>query len=497
MWLSELMDGDVGKGMNAAAFGDIQVTGITCDSREVHEGYLFAAIPGSQDDGRRFIPDALKRGAVAILAPSGTSIEQSEPPVPIITKDNPRRQYALMAARFFSNQPANIACVTGTNGKTSVVSFLRQIWGAAGQRAASAGTLGVELSEYADGAAPELRYAINLTTPDPADLHRSLAELVSHRIDHLGLEASSHGLAQYRLDGVRVAAAAFTNLTRDHLDYHGNKTVYLAAKSRLFKEIVMDGGTVVINADTPEADGLRSIATGRGLRVIDYGRDATDLVLLDVVADGTGQTFAVDIFGSRHEVRLPLPGEFQVANALAALGLAVATNVPEQMAVDALAGLKGVRGRVELVARHPNGAAIYVDYAHTPDALKSVLETLQPHLAGELHVLFGCGGDRDPGKRVEMGRCAAAGADHVVLTDDNPRSEDPAKIRKAARVGCPDALEIGDRAEAIAASIKALQPEDILVVAGKGHEPNQIVGDTAILFDDADMVRQVVQEVNA
>lgn len=497
MWLVELMDGDVGTGMNAAAFGDIQISGITCDSREVHAGYLFAAIPGAQDDGRRFIPDALKRGAAAILAPPGTTIEPPETPVPIITDDNPRRQYALMAARFFADQPANIACVTGTNGKTSVVSFLRQILAAAGHRAASAGTLGVELSGYADCAAPTLRHAINLTTPDPADLHRSLAELASHRIDHLGLEASSHGLAQYRLDGVRVAAAAFINLTRDHLDYHGDETAYLAAKSRLFAEIVVDGGVVVINADIPEADGLRSIATGRGLRVIDYGRDATDLVLVDVVADGTGQTLAVDIFGHRHDVRLPLLGAFQTTNALAALGLAVATGVSEQTAVGALAELEGVRGRIELVARHPNGAAIYVDYAHTPDALKSVLETLRPHLAGELHVVFGCGGDRDPGKRVEMGRYAAAVAEHVILTDDNPRTEDPAEIRKAARVGCPDALEIGDRAEAITAGVKALQPGDILVVAGKGHEPGQIVGNTIIPFDDADVVRQVVQGMNA
>ncbi len=491
------MDGDVGTGMNAAAFDDIQIAGITCDSREVHEGYLFAAIPGTQDDGRRFIPDALRRGAAAILAPPGTVIELSDIPVPIITDENPRRQYALMAARFFTNQPAIIACVTGTNGKTSVVSFLRQIWAATGHSAASAGTLGVELSSDVDGVEPVLCHPINLTTPDPANLHKSLAELAGQGIDHLGLEASSHGLAQFRLDGVRVTAGAFTNLTRDHLDYHGDEVAYLAAKSRLFAEIVVDGGAAVINADIPEADGLRAVANRRGLRVIDYGHSATDLVLTEIAADGTGQILGLDIFGHRHDIRLPLPGKFQVSNALAALGLALATGVSEQTAISALAGLEGVRGRIELVARHPNGAAIFVDYAHTPDALMKVLETLRPHLAGELHVVFGCGGDRDPGKRVAMGRAAASVAEHVILTDDNPRTENPAEIRKAARVGCPDALEIGDRAEAIAAGVQALKPGDILVIAGKGHERDQIVGDTVIPFDDADLARQVVQDINA
>ena len=496
MWLVELIDGDVGTRMNAAALDNIQIAGITCDSREVREGYLFAAIPGTQDDGRLFISDAIKRGAAAILAPPGTVIEPPDIPVPIIIDDNPRRQYALMVARFFTNQPAIIACVTGTNGKTSVVSFLRQIWAAAGYNAASAGTLGVELSGDIDGDELVLRHGIKLTTPDPASLHRSLAELAGHGINHLGLEASSHGLAQFRLDGVRVAAGAFTNLTHDHLDYHGDEVAYLAAKARLFSEIVVDGGTAVINADIPEADGLRAVAADRGLRVIDYGHYATDLVLTNIVADGGGQTLALDIFGRRHDIRLPLLGTFQASNALAALGLAVATGVSEHTAVSAMAELEGVRGRIELVARHSNGAAIFVDYAHTPDALKKVLETLRPHLAGELHVVFGCGGDRDPDKRAAMGRCAAAAAEHVILTDDNPRTENPAEIRKATRVGCPDALEIGDRAEAIAEGIQALKPGDILVVAGKGHELGQIVGDTVIPFDDAELVRQVVQDVN-
>lgn len=483
--------------MNMAAFGELRISGVTCDSRQVRPGYLFAAIPGARTDGRRFIADALDRGAAAILAPPGADMDPPDVSIPLLIDDNPRRQYALMAARFFARQPATIAAVTGTNGKTSVVSFLRQIWSAAGHRAASAGTLGVELGGFADGDEPALRHAINLTTPDPADLHRSLAELADAGVDYLGLEASSHGLDQFRLDGVRVAAAAFTNLTRDHLDYHGDEKTYFEAKARLFAEIVMDGGAAVINADAPQAALLGAIAGDRGLRVIDYGFAASDLAVRGHDADGAGQMLDLELFGRPYQVRLALPGAFQAANALAAAGLAVASGVSVEVVAAALARLEGVRGRLELVGRNPNGAAVYVDYAHTPDALNSVLTTLRPHLAGDLHVVFGCGGDRDPGKRTEMGRFAAEAADHVIVTDDNPRTEDPVAIRRAALAGCPGAREIGDRAAAIEAAVSALKPGDILVVAGKGHEPGQIIGDKVIPFDDAEVVGQVLRGMTA
>jgi len=486
------MDGDFGSVMETAAFEDCQITGVTCDSRQVEEGYLFAAIPGTQTDGRRFIPDAIGRGAVAILAPPGTELDTEHRRVPLISNDNPRRQYALMAARFFHEQPESVACITGTNGKTSAATFLRQLWGAAGIRSASAGTLGVELGGFADDEVPQLAHAINLTTPDPADLHRSLAELAAHGIDHLALEASSHGLAQYRLDGVRVAAAAFTNLTRDHLDYHGGMEDYLTAKLRLVSEIVVDGGAVVVNADAPYAGSFESAARRRGLRVIATGRAGRDMTLHGLRPDGTGQVLDLETFGRRRSWRLPLPGAFQAANALIACGLAMTTGIAPEAALAGMEELQGVRGRIEHVGDGPRGGAVYVDYAHTPDALGSVLNAFRPHAAGRLAVVFGCGGDRDPGKRPEMGAAAAAAADMVIVTDDNPRGEDPAVIRAQALKGCPEAREIGDRAEAIAAAIGELEAGDVLVIAGKGHETGQIIGDAVHPFDDAEVVRDVL-----
>jgi len=486
--------------MDAAVFDDCEITGVTCDSRQVHPGYLFAAIPGTQTDGRRFIPDALGRGAVAVLAPPGTCLDPPAPPVPpvpLIIDDNPRRQYALMAARFFAAQPRTVACVTGTNGKTSVVSFLRQIWGQLNIPCASAGTLGVDLAGFAGRAVPELSHAINLTTPDPADLHRSLAELAGHGIDHLGLEASSHGLAQYRLDGVRVTAAAFTNLTRDHLDYHHDMDGYLEAKRRLFSDIVGEDGTAVVNADDPYGDAILKIARDRGLNVLTYGAAAKDIVLLGQTAEGSGQVLDVEVLGHRQQVKLSLPGAFQGSNALAALGLAVAIGAPANAALAALANLSGVPGRLQPVGELPNGASIYVDYAHTPDALSSVLHTLRPHTAGRLAVVFGCGGDRDAGKRPEMGAVAAVVADRIIVTDDNPRTENPAAIRAEILAACLDATEIGDRADAIEAAIAGLAAGDVLVVAGKGHETGQIVGDETHLFDDAAVIRGLLERLTS
>ena len=495
MRLNELLAGDFEAGMDSADFNHIRISGITCDSSAVQEGYLFAAIPGSQTDGRQFISDALSRGAAAVLAPPDTLMDPSDVRAPLLLNKNPRRQYARIAARFYDKQPKQITCVTGTNGKTSVVSFLRQIWVAAGHKAASFGTLGLELGGYPDGLVPKFHYTSDLTTPDPVDLHRSLAELSSNRIEYVGLEASSHGLAQYRLDGVRPVAAAFTNLTRDHLDYHGDEKKYLAAKLRLFSEILVDHGSIIINADAPEADVLRMIASKRQLKVVDYGVGAEDLVLMRSEADGSGQNIELRLFGALHQVRFPLPGDFQVANALAALGLGVVTGVPIETAITAVANVKSIRGRLEYVTRHPSGAPIYVDYAHTPNALKNVLKTLRPHLDGALHLVFGCGGDRDPGKRYEMGLIAASTADYVVVTDDNPRSEDPAQIRRAIITGCPEAKEIKNRAEAIFTAISALKPGDILIVAGKGHEVGQVINGQTLPFDDAEVIRRSVQGV--
>ena len=493
MRLVDVMDGGFNRQMEATSLAECQITGITCDSRQVQPGYLFAAIPGTQADGRAFIPDAIRRGAAVILAPPGTELDDASATVPLIAADNPRRQYALMAARFFADQPKTIACVTGTNGKTSVATFLRQIWSFERYRCASAGTLGVVLGGFSGGGEPKLEHAINLTTPDPADLHCSLAELAAHGVDRLALEASSHGLSQYRLDGVRIAAAAYTNLTRDHLDYHGGMEGYLGAKLRLFTEIISDGGTAVVNADALYAEAFTSAARARGLRLMTFGTAGDDVTLHGLALDDMAQELDLEVLGKRQKVRLALPGAFQVANALAALSLAIATDSDPAEAIAALAHLEGVPGRVHHAGTHAHGAEIYVDYAHTPDALKSILQALRPHTQGRLHVVFGCGGDRDPGKRFEMGVFAARDADVVIVTDDNPRSEDPATIRAQAMGGCPEAVEIGNRREAIFHAIDGLAAGDTLVIAGKGHETGQIIGDEIKPFDDIEVVRNALQ----
>jgi len=492
--LVDVYDGDFVSAMNATTFGEREILGVTCDSRSVRPGYLFAAIPGFQTDGRAFIPDALDRGAVAILAPPDTALDPGIQDIPLIVDENPRRQYALMAARFFVDQPKTIACVTGTNGKTSVATFLRQLWAGMELPCASAGTLGVELGGFSAENTPQLRHKINLTTPDPADLHACLSELAGHGVDHFAMEASSHGLSQFRLDGVHVAAAAFTNLTRDHLDYHGGMDGYLSAKQRLFTDIVVDGGTAVINADAAYAEAFQSVAQARGLRVLSFGSGGVDLGLRGLTPDGMGQILDLEVLGKPCQVRLPLPGAFQASNALAAAGLALALEADPEIIIAGLERLNGAPGRVQFVGSHASGAAIYVDYAHTPDALGSVLRTIRPHTAGRLHVVFGCGGDRDSGKRPEMGAAAAATADVVVVTDDNPRTEDPGDIRAQTMAGCPDAMEIADRGAAIATAMSELNAGDILVIAGKGHETGQIVGDETLPFNDAEVVRAELGE---
>ncbi len=469
--------------------GAALIAGLTADSRAVRPGFLFAALPGAKADGRAFIADAVARGAAAILAPTGTAWPPAVPPRPLIEDADPRRRLALMAAAFHGPQPRVIAAITGTNGKTSTADFLRQIWaGLAGGRAASLGTLGLVAPGHAAGP--------GLTTPDPVALAETLAALKRSGIDHAAIEASSHGLDQRRLDGVRLAAAAFTTFTRDHLDYHGSMAGYLAAKLRLFDTLLPEGAPAVAHTALPEETlaRLRAIAAARRLRLLTVGPGGEAIAVERATPRADGQDIAFTHAGVRRQVLLPLVG-FQGANVLVAAMLAIATGADAEAVFALLPGLSGVRGRIERVAVLPNGAAVYVDYAHTPDAIATVLAALRPHVAGRLGIVLGAGGDRDPGKRPLMGEAASRGADTVIVTDDNPRSEDPALIRAAVLAGAraisPEATEIGDRAEAIAAAIAALGPGDVLVVAGKGHEQGQEIAGRIIPFDDATVVRDL------
>ena len=478
--------GDLMRGWNGEEeAASLDITGITADSRAVRPGMVFAALPGVRSDGRAFIADAVARGAAAILAPEGTAWPAEAPPRPLVTSPDPRRALALMARAFYGVQPECVVAITGTNGKTSSVDFLRQIWRNTGRKAASLGTLGL----IAEGLPP----GPSLTTPDPVALHENLARLARDGVGSVAMEASSHGIDQRRLDGVRLAAAGFTNLTRDHLDYHGTMAAYRAAKLRLFDTILPEAAPAIAMADMePETlAALRDITAQRrlDLQLVGAGGDALALEAARPLPEGQEITFR--LAGARHEVLLPLPGRFQADNALLALMLAITTGVTDQAAMAALARLNGVRGRMERAAILPNGAAIYVDYAHTPDALTRLLAALRPHVEGRLHVLFGAGGDRDPGKRPLMGRAAAEAADRVWITDDNPRSENPATIRAEVMAGCPEALDSGAREEAIAKAMSALDPGDVLAVAGKGHETGQDIAGVIHPFDDVAVVRKL------
>ncbi len=466
--------------LDSATMKEIQVTGLTCDSRKVAPGFVFAALPGASADGRTFMDQAIAHGAVAILAPGGTDGEWT---VPVLTSANPRRSYARMAARFYGDQPATIAAVTGTNGKTSVVSFTRQIWSKLGFKAASMGTLGIS--------GPDFEIPEGLTTPDPVDLHKSLADMSMRGVTKLAMEASSHGLDQYRLDGVTVTLAGFTNLSRDHLDYHGSMDDYLMAKLRLFSEVLCEDGVAVVNADEDAFGSFSKAAPGR---VISYGRAGTDIRVEKIEATAAGQSLTLNVMGHSYSVNLPLAGAFQVENALCALGLVLAEGADLETATRALDDLQGVPGRLQHVVDCANGAAIYVDYAHTPDALATVLTAMRPHARGKLSVVFGCGGDRDKGKRPQMGQVACALADDVIVTDDNPRGEDASLIRAQALAGCPDAEDVGERAKAINVAVRRLQAGDVLIVAGKGHETGQSIKGEVKPFNDADEIRRAVRE---
>jgi len=468
--------------------GDLpEITGLSVDSRRTVPGHLFAALPGSTVHGAEFIPFALRMGAAAVLTdPAGLAIAEAEAgplSVPVIVADRPRRVLALAASRWHVDQPGVIVAVTGTNGKTSAASFTRQIWEALGESAVNFGTVGVEGAVSAP---------LTHTTPEPLALHALLADLAAKGVTHAAMEASSHGLDQCRLDGVHLTAAAFTNISRDHLDYHPDFETYFAAKLGLFDRVLPRGGTAVINTDDAHAARVRAVAEERGQVVLTIGRADADLRLVGQRFDATGQEIVYAWRGSSHRARVDLVGGFQAQNALVAAGLAIGSGAEPDDVFSALPGLRTVRGRMERAAARASGAAVFVDYAHTPEALSTALAALRPHVLGRLIVVFGAGGDRDRGKRPLMGAAAAAAADVVFVTDDNPRTEDAAAIRAEILAACPEATEISDRAEAILTAVDALQPGDALLIAGKGHETGQIVGEDVLPFDDLEQASVAV-----
>ncbi len=466
------------------------VTGVTSDSREVEPGTVFVAIKGATLDGADFIQYAVRQRALAIVTTREGAVTALETmgqvsDVPMIVVEEPRRTLSDLAARLHPRQPKIIAAVTGTSGKTSVADFLRQIWERLGIDAASLGTMGV--------ASRSVSVPGGLTTPDPVRLHSTLEKLADSGVAALAMEASSHGLDQYRLDGVRVRAAAMTNFARDHMDYHPTTANYAAAKLRLFTDLLENDGTVVANSDDALFPLIAQIAGARGLRLIPVGNAAAGgFHILDTTFTDAGQRVDVVYGGRTHTLDLPLIGAFQARNVLTAAALAIGCGAEEGAVLEALSTLDGVRGRMELVARRSFGAPVFVDYAHKPDALAAALSGLRPHVPGRLHVVFGAGGDRDTGKRPLMGQAAAQGADIVIVTDDNPRSEDPATIRAAILAAAPDAVEVPDRAEAVLRGVDGLEEGDALLIAGKGHETGQVIAGDVIPFDDAEHARIAV-----
>ncbi len=466
---------------------DVDITGLITDSRATKRGDLFIAVPGTKQDGRTYIKDALDKGAVAVLVPEGTNGLS----VPYITTPDIRSTVANIAATFYPRQPEHIAAVTGTSGKTSIAQFARQLWQNNGHVSASVGTLGLVTAK-------ETRYG-SLTTPDPITLHKTLDEAAGNGITHLAMEASSHGLDLHRLDRVNVHVGAFTNLSRDHLDYHEDMESYLAAKLRLFTEIMPEGSTAVLNADVPEYGVLSMACKDCRHAIIDYGKRANYIRLKDYELHLNGQLLRFSVIGKNHEILLPVAGEFQVWNSLCALGMAIGSGDPIDQSVASMEKLTGVPGRLERIGATKKGGTVFVDYAHKPGALENVLTAMRSHVAarpgGRLFVVFGCGGNRDKGKRPQMGEIAIRLADVVIVTDDNPRNEVPTEIRKDILAGCapgPNLREIGDRAEAIQTAISELEEGDVLVIAGKGHETGQIVGDRVLPFDDAEVARQAL-----
>lgn len=470
---------------------DTEISGLTADSRQVQKGDLFVALVGTQLDGTAFIGEALAKGAAAILAPEGFSSAGLPANAALATAPHMRVALSRLAATFYPRQPATLAAVTGTSGKTSTVQFARAFWQAGGHKAASLGTLGL--------ITPDIKKYGSLTTPDPVTLHKTLDEVAGQGITHLAMEASSHGIELGRLDDVKIAIAAFTSFSRDHLDYHETMEKYLAAKLRLFCELLPDDGIAVLNADIPELRDIKCACVERTHKILSFGHDGRDLVLLAHAPAPHGQRLRFELMGRPYETDLPLIGEFQIWNAFCALLIAVASGEKPDKMVEALSALPGVPGRLELIGRTRRGGIVFVDYAHKPAAIEHVLKTLRPHVAAvqgaKLHIVFGCGGNRDKGKRPIMGRLAQELADQVIVTDDNPRKEEAAPIRKDILAGCapsPHLREIGDRRTAIFEAIDSLREGDVLVIAGKGHEEGQIVGDTVLPFNDAHVAREAI-----
>ncbi|TCO69207.1 UDP-N-acetylmuramoyl-L-alanyl-D-glutamate--2,6-diaminopimelate ligase [Rhodovulum euryhalinum] len=475
-------------GLRARGGREARIAGLAIDSREVRPGYLFAAFPGSRVHGAEFIPYALRQGAAAVLTDAAGARVATAPlagsDAALIVAEDPRAAFAAAAALWFAAQPTIMAAVTGTNGKTSVAHFTRQIWTLLGHEAASLGTTGVEGAYQAP---------LAHTTPDALTLHRLLAGMAGAGVTHAIMEASSHGLAQARLDGVVLRAAGFTNFTQDHLDYHATFEEYFAAKAGLFDRVLPQDGTAVVNIDDPKGPVVSGIAKARGQQVLTVGSDpGADLRIAAQRFDATGQELRLDWQGRARQVRLDLIGGFQAQNVALAAGLAIACGDEPWQVFDTLPGLRGVRGRMQLAATRANGASVFVDYAHTPDAIQTALRALRPHVMGRIVIVFGAGGDRDRTKRPLMGQAAAAHADVVFVTDDNPRSESPPVIRSEVMQGCPEAIEVGDRAEAILRGIDALEPGDALLIAGKGHETGQTVGETIYPFDDVEQASVAV-----
>ena len=464
--------------------GDIEVKGITAASSAAGPGMIFAALPGAKTDGALFIPDAVARGASALLVAADKAVSVPAD-VAVIRVKNPRRALALIAARFYPGQPDVAVAVTGTSGKTSVADFTRQIFERLGRKAASLGTIGV--------IKPGGAVYGSLTTPDPVTLHATLDGLANEGVTHLAFEASSHGLDQHRLDGVKLTAAAFTNLGRDHMDYHPTVEHYLAAKMRLFTELLEKGQAAVINTDGAFADQVIATAKARGLRVLSVGSKGETLKRVSLKNDGFAQVLTIAAGGRNYDIRLPLVGAYQAENALTAAGLAIAAGEETGTVLGALSHLKGVPGRLEIIGEAKGGLGI-VDYAHKPEALEAALAACRPFVTGKLICVFGCGGDRDKGKRPLMGKISAEQADVTIITDDNPRTEKPEVIRREILAGAAGAREIGDRAEAIRAAVAMMGKGDVVLVAGKGHETGQIIGNTVIPFSDTDELARALKQ---
>ena len=477
---------------NRAFEADPVIAGVTADSRKVTAGWLFAALPGSKVDGREFAAGAVAQGAAAVLAPEG-GLEGLG--VPVVRSEDARRAYALASAAFWGKQPAMCVAVTGTNGKTSVAGFARQIFAALGHKAASMGTLGVVVSEK--GQPDQQLTPPGLTTPDAGDVAEMVARLADMGVTHLALEASSHGVDQRRVDGVKLRAAGFTNFTQDHLDYHGSMEAYRAAKLRLFDALTPNGGTAVLNADSEAFPNFAAAAVTSGQSIFSVGEDGQGLRLLSRTPTPEGQTLVVETGDETYRIKLPLAGAFQASNVLVAAGLCIAAGEDPVAVLKALETLEGAAGRLQRVGRGPKGGEAYVDYAHTPDGLQTVLEALRPHTRGKLIAVFGAGGDRDRGKRPLMGAIGAKLADIAIVTDDNPRSEDPASIRAAVLEAAPGAREIGDRRAAIRAAVALMGEGDVLVIAGKGHEQGQTIAGVVHPFDDVAVTLEALEGVDA